>query len=490
MLNSTFRVALAALTQPLVSRPPYIGDQITYKTSDSKYIKEELVKGYKGKFVIQKHEATNTHYDLRLEFPVRSLKEALDPMYKIMKIDNKESDKAGTVYRSWAIPKHKLPTYRNKLLAMETEDHNKSWGTFEGTIEEGYGAGTVEIVDKGTFELLDVTYDKKYIIEFKGKAIKGIFALIKTGAKTFLWVKVKNKEKYSSIIDYPRQELLPELWEFEDGIPYIKDAYRDKITLDLYKSAERHFKNPQNWIIKLTVVGSMTANLYSDLSDFDINVEIDYDKFRSENPDISIKDDYTLRNFIRDKIYPDVNGYFLDNLKIKYFIIGVGHCLTSDFKYDLTDERWLGEAPKLYPLDYNPDKIFEKEKAIALQAIKIYDMYMEDIIIKLKDYEKLTNYLKVFDNEKFHSLKDTLFQELKNNIKTLKKWDDQQPKFRNMRYKLPKDKLKYPYIEINENWETHNIIFKYLEFFDYSNLMWLLKSRLTEDQKKIIEQLI
>jgi len=166
------------------------------------YNKDKLKIGYKGDFVIQLHDATSLHFDLRLEFPVTSLKDSLTSYHKkrVWKETNepepKFSDKPGVVLRSWAIPKHKLPTDK-PLLATETEDHEDSYKNFEGTIPEGqYGSGTVEIYDKGTFEIVDVDYDKKYVIKFNGKKVKDYYALIKTEGKKFLWIKVKDTSEY------------------------------------------------------------------------------------------------------------------------------------------------------------------------------------------------------------------------------------------------------------------------------------------------------
>lgn len=106
-------------------------------------------------FVIQKHHATNLHYDLRLE------------------IDG--------VLKSWAVPK-KPPTQKGtKRLAMQTEDHPLEYADFEGTIKEGnYGAGKVEIWDKGTYELLEHEKGKKIEFKLKGKELEGKYILVKT----------------------------------------------------------------------------------------------------------------------------------------------------------------------------------------------------------------------------------------------------------------------------------------------------------------------
>ena len=79
----------------------------------------------------------------------------------------KYPDKQGTVYRSFVVKKATIPTKNKKLFIVETEDHPISYGSFKGTIPQGYyGAGKVEIWDKGTYELLDVEGDKKYLFRF------------------------------------------------------------------------------------------------------------------------------------------------------------------------------------------------------------------------------------------------------------------------------------------------------------------------------------
>ena len=128
--------------------------------------KGEVIVGERRIYVIQKHAATRLHFDLRLE------------------LDG--------VLRSWAIPKDPPTSLGVKRLAVQVEDHPIEYASFEGTIPKGeYGAGTVEIWDKGTYKLID-RKENKLIVEIDGAKLTGAYVLVRfKDEKNWLFFKKK-----------------------------------------------------------------------------------------------------------------------------------------------------------------------------------------------------------------------------------------------------------------------------------------------------------
>ena len=132
------------------------------------------------RFVIQKHDATRLHYDLRLEFD--------------------------GVFKSWAVTKGPSLDPRDKRLAVEVEDHPLDYGDFEGTIPDGqYGGGTVQLWDRGYWESDDPEKgfrkgDLKFTLH--GDKLHGSWVLVRMrrdrdGGKRTNWLLIKHRDEYA-----------------------------------------------------------------------------------------------------------------------------------------------------------------------------------------------------------------------------------------------------------------------------------------------------
>jgi bifunctional non-homologous end joining protein LigD len=140
-------------------------------------------------FCVQKHLASHLHYDFRLEYK--------------------------GVLLSWAVPKGPSLDPKTKRLAMHVEDHPFEYGTFEGVIPSGYGAGIVMLWDQGTWtpQVDDVDAalkkgDLKFTLD--GYKLKGSWVLVRTGGRypgarggdgARSWLLIKHRDEWAGDVD-------------------------------------------------------------------------------------------------------------------------------------------------------------------------------------------------------------------------------------------------------------------------------------------------
>ena len=128
-------------------------------------------------FVVQKHRATQLHYDFRLE------------------VDD--------VLKSWAVPKGPSLDPTIKRLAMQVEDHPVDYAKFEGVIPEGeYGGGTVMVWDYGTYQpentdnVAEALRKGELKFTLDGQKLKGSWVLVRTRDRQ--WLLIKHRDYYTT----------------------------------------------------------------------------------------------------------------------------------------------------------------------------------------------------------------------------------------------------------------------------------------------------
>ena len=168
-------------------------------------------------FVIQRHAARSLHYDLRLE--------------------------RDGVLASWAVPKGLPLEPGERHLAVHVEDHPLDYATFEGEIPKGqYGAGTVEIWDTGTYELLEEKRDGGLTVRLDGRRYDGVWTLVPAhlDGKPKNWLLLRKDTAAKTRAYTPMLASLADAlpggagWSFEpkwDGYRAIATVDGDRVTL-------------------------------------------------------------------------------------------------------------------------------------------------------------------------------------------------------------------------------------------------------------------
>ncbi len=142
-----------------------------------------------NRFVIQKHDARQLHYDFRLEME--------------------------GVLKSWAVPKGVPVKKGEKRLAMRVEDHPLEYAGFEGIIEPGnYGAGSVMVWDQGSYESLEGEPEEtlkkgKLVLRLHGKKLKSQWTLVRMRGRP-------NEEKESWLLIKSEEDIRPFTKKAED----------------------------------------------------------------------------------------------------------------------------------------------------------------------------------------------------------------------------------------------------------------------------------
>jgi bifunctional non-homologous end joining protein LigD len=166
-------------------------------------------RGQEPIFVVQRHDARRLHYDFRLE--------------------------RNGALASWAVPKGVPLEPGQQHLAVHVEDHPLEYASFEGEIPKGeYGAGTVEIWDRGTYELVEEKRDGGLTVRLHGKRLDGTYALVpaKLSGDPKNWLIIRKKDE-SAAARTPRR-YQPMLATLTEEVPK-GDGWTFEIKWDGYR---------------------------------------------------------------------------------------------------------------------------------------------------------------------------------------------------------------------------------------------------------------
>ena len=163
-------------------------------------------------FVVQRHDARRLHYDFRLE-------------------------REG-VLLSWAVPKGVPLETGQRNLAVHVEDHPLDYAGFEGEIPKGqYGAGTVEIWDSGTYELLEEKRDGGLTVRLDGERLQGVWTLVPAhlSGEEKNWLIIRKREDAPPKARGKRTEYAPMLATLTEDVPTGK-GWSFEVKFDGYRA--------------------------------------------------------------------------------------------------------------------------------------------------------------------------------------------------------------------------------------------------------------
>ena len=157
-------------------------------------------------FVVQRHDARRLHYDFRLE--------------------------RGGALASWAVPKGVPLEPGQRALAVHVEDHPLDYATFEGEIPKGnYGAGTVEIWDNGTYDLVEEKRDGGLTVRLHGSRLQGTWTLVpaKLDGDPKNWLLIRKRDEASAAAPAAGRTYRPMLATLAEALPHGEEwAYEVK----------------------------------------------------------------------------------------------------------------------------------------------------------------------------------------------------------------------------------------------------------------------
>ena len=330
------------------------------------------------RFVIQRHEATRLHYDLRLEME--------------------------GVLKSWAVPKGPSMNPEDKRLAIQTEDHPIKYLTFHGTIPKGnYGAGRMTIWDEGSYSpayggdeatLLEMMEKGDLKLRFSGTRIKGTFALVHTnrGEQKNQWLLIKKDDEFSTDLSYNAENLVEEGSEEKE----VRQLKVNELIKPMLATKAPEIFNKANWIYELKWDGYRAiANISNGKVDlysrngisFKTKFAALYQQLKTIPHDVILDGEVVALNEEGLPVFQKLQNYQTDpSGELRYYVFDLlflnGHNIMH---LPLLERKSLiPEIVEDVPLVYYCDHVDTMGKSFYQQAV---DAGMEGVIAKKADSE-------------------------------------------------------------------------------------------------------
>lgn len=306
------------------------------------------------------------------------------------------------------------------------------------------------------------------------------------------------REKFSSRIDYPQEDLPKDLWDKVNGEYVLKPNVVVAIKNMADSVLSVKFKKIEDWVVTFVLGSSIATQFWKADSDLDIKIVIDSDKFKSANPEYSDSTDTQLKEQFLE-VFDQHKGkeYFKYNQRPMDMYLAIDKDIyTKDFQkrfdalYDVISKRWI-KNPTMYDVDtYDRAEIIEDGEISAMNWAEKWDLDFGKIRRKVKEAELLENYIKTLTVKKAKRFKqklENLLFVLEQEIKKLHKEKDYVKQKYYQSYDTFNENLENYYKSVNELPEV--ICIKLLNLWGYLYIIKKLNDIIKDDHKISIDEI-
>jgi hypothetical protein len=293
----------------------------------------------------------------------------------------------------------------------------------------------------------------------------------------------------ASILDYPRKDLDEQIWDLSGAEPRLHPEIRDQI-LDVVFSFESDFDIPEDALRDVFIYGSMLTNQYNDETDVDGRILLDKKIIEKAMPGVTGDD---LFDMAIETIHGIPLGDTKHPLNLTVVIEGeMGELGQTEFDpvYDVIGDRFVNE-PSFADEDFDPEEIFSEDKEQVREIMDNLDQLIQETKVDVIDYSVIQEAVdQSADPELLSQKLESKLSEIEEDIDKLVDEYDLIVSERELAFKQdPEEAWRQ-----SRHWAPGNVQKKYLERYQYSQLLKelkrLLKDGISEQEVDKVEQIV
>jgi len=281
-----------------------------------------------------------------------------------------------------------------------------------------------------------------------------------------------------STIDYPREDLCPNVWDKEGDTYRIKPSVEKKIheLLSVYRELDLTKIKP------IHIIGSLGTNQYKDTADLDVHLVVEDESILPQSKSAS---DWQRDVFRFYKIHRnELDGYVGDHPVEVYLQLNPAQEMLSDSLYDLATHKWL-QGPKIVPEDHDPYDIFADIVDDISSVVGDTDKLLGELKRDVIDYDVILTAIKELDGDAKEKLLERLrkkVDEIESSIAVLMKNKKEWIIMRKKSSSPTTEEQAKEDSELAKTWASKEALFKFIGRYQYMRVISELE-KMMDDYK-------